>query len=562
MFGLPLAFAAPAVLAALVGLAALYFFLRVTPPRPRQAVFPPLRLLIGLDPKETTPARTPWPLLVLRLAIGALVMLAMAGPIWNSFAALAGSGPLLVLIDDGLAAAPSWDRRIAVARERRSAAARARPLVAIRAISQGGLDVAPLDRPASKAGCARWRRFPTRRTARRRCRRSSAFSPREPKTEILWIADGLELGGAGAFSDRLAAIARSVEVVTDGRGALALAGVDNEAGALNARLTRSDATRSPRRRRCGRSTSQGRVVGRAPFDFGANTTVDAHFELPVELRNEVPRVVVDDERSAGATWLIDERSRRRRVAIASGASADVAQPLLAPNYYLRRALEPFADIREWHESSSDPIVSLLDEKPSVLVLADMSVPPGPERDAITQFLDNGGVLLRFAGTRLAAGDDDSDADGAAPRRTPAGRRAVLGDAEAYRAVRGGQPVLRPRCAGRGDGFAAGAGRAGNRAGRQDLGAARRRHAARHRRAARQRSDRAVPRHRRHDLVEPAAVGPVRRHAASNRGRGRRAGPGRREGQGRRAWNGPAALANAERFWRSWPAARAGRTDRR
>ena len=103
MFGLPLAFAAPAVLAALVGLAALYFLLRVTPPRPRQAVFPPLRLLIGLDPKETTPARTPWPILALRLAIGALIILAMAEPLWNSLAALSGSGPLLVLIDDGLA---------------------------------------------------------------------------------------------------------------------------------------------------------------------------------------------------------------------------------------------------------------------------------------------------------------------------------------------------------------------------------------------------------------------------------------------------------------------------
>ena len=94
------------------------------------------------------------------------------------------------------------------------------------------------------------------------------------------------------------------------------------------------------------------------------------------MRNDVTQVVIDGERSAGATWLIDERSRRRRVAIASGASADVAQPLLAPSYYLRRALQPFADISEWHDSSSDPIVSLLDEKPSVLVLADMSVAPG------------------------------------------------------------------------------------------------------------------------------------------------------------------------------------------
>ena len=151
--------------------------------------------------------------------------------------------------------------------------------------------------------------------------------------------------------------------------------------------------------------AQGREIGRAAFDFGAQSEIDAHFDLPVEVRNEVTQVVIDGERSAAATWLIDERSRRRRIAIASGASADVAQPLLAPNYYLKRALQPFADISEWHDASTDPIVSLLDQKPSVLVLADMSVAPGPELDAITRFLDNGGVLLRFAGTRLAAGDD-------------------------------------------------------------------------------------------------------------------------------------------------------------
>ena len=146
MFGLPLAFAAPAVLVALAGLVGLYFLLRVTPPSPRQALFPPLRLLIGLNPTETTPARTPWPILALRLAIGALIILAMAEPLWNSLAALSGSGPLLVLIDDGFAAAPAWDKRIDFARERLNAAARSGRIVAIDALSQGGQDIAPLDR--------------------------------------------------------------------------------------------------------------------------------------------------------------------------------------------------------------------------------------------------------------------------------------------------------------------------------------------------------------------------------------------------------------------------------
>src|SRR6202035_2139082 len=146
MFGLPLAFAAPAVLAALVGLVGLYFLVRVTPPSPRRAIFPPLRLLVGLDPNETTPARTPWPILALRLAIGALIILAMAEPLWNTFAGLSGSAPLLVLIDDGLAAAPDWDKRIDFARERAAAAERSGRVVTVAGLSQGGKDIAPSDR--------------------------------------------------------------------------------------------------------------------------------------------------------------------------------------------------------------------------------------------------------------------------------------------------------------------------------------------------------------------------------------------------------------------------------
>jgi len=404
MFGLPLAFAAPAVLAALIGLVGLYFLLRVTPPAPRRAIFPPLRLLIGLDPNETTPARTPWPILALRLAIGALIILAMAEPLWNSLAALSGSGPLLILVDDGFAAAPTWDKRIDFARERAAAAARAGRIVAIATPSQGGQEIAPLDRSGVEGRLRALAPVPYAPDRAAAAPAIERFLAREPKTDVLWIADGVELGGAGAFSARLASIAHSVEVVTDSSGALALAGADNEAGALTARLTRSDA-HAPGTGAVRALDAQGREIGRTTFDFGAKLAAQARFDLPVELRNEVTRVVIDGERSAGATWLIDERSRRRRVAIASGASADVAQPLLAPSYYLKRALQPFADISEWHDSSTDPIVSLIEQKPSVLVLADMSVAPGPELDAITGFLDSGGVLLRFAGTHLAAGDD-------------------------------------------------------------------------------------------------------------------------------------------------------------
>ena len=176
-------------------------------------------------------------------------------------------------------------------------------------------------------------------------------------------------------------------------------------GALQATLTRAD--------RRGRAAgvvkafdAQSREIGEAPFDFGATTSAQVKFELPVELRNEIARLAIAGEPAAGATWLVDERWRRRRVGLVSGASADVAEPLLSPVYYVKRALQPFAELREPKVGAPNPIESLLEEKPSVLVLADMSVPPGPIHDAVEQFVEDGGVLIRFAGARLAAGDDD------------------------------------------------------------------------------------------------------------------------------------------------------------
>jgi hypothetical protein len=406
MFGLPLSFAAPAALAALVLLVALYIFLRVTPPRPREILFPPLRLLFGLDPRDQTPHQTPWPLLLLRIAVCAAIILAMAGPIWNAVTLPGGGkGPLLVLMDDGWAAAPSWDRRIAVARDRLTAAAAQGRLAALVSISQGGLDIAPADPARNVEKLRALAPVPYAPDRNEILGPVQRFLAQNPRSEIVWIADGQELGGASAFARALAGLSSDATVLTGKTSALGLTGVDNLAGALQARVLRAD----PGARQKGALRAldaKDLTIGEASFDFGADRVATAKFDLPIELRNDVARVAIVDEHSAGAVALLDERWKRRRVAIASGASADIAQPLLAPTYYLSRALGPFADIREWRDSASDPIVSLIAEKPAVLALADMSVGSGAAHDALAKFVEDGGVLVRFAGARLAATADD------------------------------------------------------------------------------------------------------------------------------------------------------------
>src|SRR5215218_2428780 len=100
MMGLPLGFAQPLVLLGLLALPALWWLLRLVPPRPRRIEFPPTRMLFDIAPREETPSRTPWWLTLLRLTLAALLIIAASGPLWNPpIATSHGSAPLAVLID-------------------------------------------------------------------------------------------------------------------------------------------------------------------------------------------------------------------------------------------------------------------------------------------------------------------------------------------------------------------------------------------------------------------------------------------------------------------------------
>jgi hypothetical protein len=90
---------------------------------------------------------------------------------------------------------------------------------------------------------------------------------------------------------------------------------------------------------------KGLPLGDASFSFGlSDTETDTELTLPVEIRNDIARLEITGEASAGAVQLLDKRWRRRSIGVVTGATLDNSQPLLASTYYLTR-LNPFADVR-------------------------------------------------------------------------------------------------------------------------------------------------------------------------------------------------------------------------
>ncbi len=403
MLGLSLGFTAPLVLAALAGLPVLYYLLRITPPRPSQVPFPPLQLILDHKPTEETPARTPWWLLALRLALAALAIFAMAGPLLNPL--LAGNdehGPLVLLIDDGWPAAPDWARRVTAATQRIEAAGREGRPSAILAFSEGQRDLVLAD--AGKT-LERLRALAPQPYVSSRL---PALAPlrkllaAQPQAELVWIADGLDLGAASEFAKTLAG-EHQLTLLQSAHLPLALTGAESLPGALEISVLRPGAAAAPDG--LVRALDQkGLNIANAPFHFADGNVAKASFQIPMELRNEIARLDIVGEESAGAVALLDERWKRRRIGLVSGASADIAQPLLAPSYYLTRALAPFAEVRE--AKTSDPVNELLDARVSVLILADVGIVAGPAHDRLRHFVEDGGVLLRFAGVRMAGSTDD------------------------------------------------------------------------------------------------------------------------------------------------------------
>src|SRR5271167_3066337 len=408
--GLPLSFAEPLLLLGLLSLPVLWWLLRVMPPRPRRIEFPPTRLLFDIAPKEETPSRTPWWLTALRLAAAALVILAAAGPIWNPPAGASTSrAPLAILIDDGWSAASSWDTRVRAADELIANADNDRRGVALIPLSEPTRDITIMPGGTARVALRQLSPKPYSIERAETLPAIERFLKATGDCEIAWLSDGVDSGRGAEFLQGLSKVVgdRALTVFAGGTPpALALAAAENAAAKMTVKVLRADGDVSTGVVRA--LDQKGSPIGEARFAFApGNRETEASFDLPVELRNDIARLEIAGEHSAGAVQLLDKRWRRRAIGIVSGSTTDTAQPLLASTFYLTRALAPFADVRLGDRGApQQAITQFLDQKLPMIVLADVGTLSPEIRERISAWIEQGGVLVRFAGPRLAQADDD------------------------------------------------------------------------------------------------------------------------------------------------------------
>jgi hypothetical protein len=428
----PIGFAAPWLLWALVVLPLLWLLLRAVPPAPKRLRFAGVALLLGLNDTDAQAARTPWWVMLLRMGAVAMLILAFSGPVLNPRAESDDTGPLIVMADGTWADAPIWSAQISRIDDILERAERRGRLVAFVVATDvlaGGLHFKP---------ARDWRETLTGATpaayAPNGADLAQAITALDRDANTIWLSSGVDFDGRKDVLAALEAKGR-VSILELKRPIFALGPVSRTQQGVSTvvhRIGGLDAVEIAVSALGPDPSGVERVLGQTSLTVDVGETV-VNIALRTELRNRVTRFEIENIRSAAAVQLVADRLKRPEVALIAGENEDSSVDLLSHLHYLRAAFGGTSDVIEGEFGD------LIAANPDVIVLADVARLAGGEAAALLDWTTKGGLLLRFAGPKLAASNVARDGvDPLLPVRLRAGGR-TIGGAMSWGAPKGLRP---------------------------------------------------------------------------------------------------------------------------
>ncbi len=390
-----LAFLNPWALPALLALPALYFLLRITPPAPKIIQFPATRFLANLKPKQHTPNHTPWWILLLRMLIAALLLIALAKPVLNPVQTSADNGPLILVIDNGWGAAQNWDDiQSAAESEIKQAGRQGQNIFIVTSAHEPG------QKPFEKLlAVTQSDALSTVRGLKPRPWPSDLRAALDvlPATEgyAVWLHDGLEKPGQKSFVKALQSYS-ALSVYRPDKNALPLAlknpdGFQAETGILLNGHTGMDI---PVRLQL--LDERGQLLDELLVEtLSQALPFKVEFDLPPALQNRAASFRIAGQNTAASRYFLDSVGGPKTVGIVAPEKAAQTLQFTEDSFYLIKALEPYATILQ------GPLDGVLAQSPSMIVLPDVGTMPPDTLNALSAWVNEGGLLLRFAGPNMA-----------------------------------------------------------------------------------------------------------------------------------------------------------------
>ena len=400
MFGGALVFVNPWILAGLIALPLIWLILRVTPPAPKRIAFPAARFLKGLVPEDMSPAKTPWWLLLIRLLMLVCIIGALAHPITDLSSDMDEQRPVRLIVDNDWSSAANWNAKIREGLDILSQAKRAELPVTIYTTAPEGESGAPQSYgPVSASEAENILRGLVPKpwfADYAALSRLVEAQNNQDHLQTVWLSDGVQKDGISDLARALSATSTLIYMhPEDYRLPSALMTSNAYSGKPTVTLLLPSSPARPQSYNVQALAQDGRVIGYSSVTPAASdVSIDVSFDIPEVLRSEIARFVVVGSRSAGATYLVDDQYVRRNVGIISSDESAENAPLIEAQYYLERALEPYANI------TSGTISELLDANVSAIIMPDLATLPIETLNRLETWVKDGGLLLRFAGPAM------------------------------------------------------------------------------------------------------------------------------------------------------------------
>lgn len=394
---IPFTFMYPWLLAALLLLPLIWLLLRITPPAAKRIHLPTIRFLHDLEQKNPPVQKTPWWILLLRLLMLALLIIGLAHPILNPQENLKGHGPITLVLDNGWAASQTWgDQQSAALKITEQAKRENRPVQLILTAPLAGDDKPQIfatdspDQVISKVkglSPTSWPGLPAKAVA--------AF---QKDQTVYWISTGLAESGYGDLinaADNLQVFVPSksrlpmiLRPAKDGE-ASSIAQVEAPTGAL----TSTTQVRALDRK--------GQLLDQVSVSVtGGSGYVDATSNLPPETLKDISRTELSSRNGAGAILFHDKSNANTKIGLISVENSKDSYNLNSPAYYISRAVEPFASF------STGSVDDLVKSGVGMIVLADGGALPPRTLELLSKWVQDGGILLRFATPAMSDNPDE------------------------------------------------------------------------------------------------------------------------------------------------------------
>lgn len=401
-------FGSPIALWALISIPAVWLLLKIFPPSPSTITFPPINFLLGLKNEQETASKTPLWLLLFRILFLILLILAFSNPSFNTKPIFPNSGPVILVIDNGWSSSKNWEERKEKIIEYITQAEQKNKSIIISLTAplnkpfNDNLNLIPAYKARSIIETFVPQPWPSDYT------NLNKIIDKIKKNEnynIIWFWDGIshdnqetvqsivnKLENLGSltiinyFNNTPTKLITKVENQTNNK---ILIEISRSIGSLKEKIFI-------------RANGQnGELISRteAIFEMQKRKTNSTIF-IPKDIKNSLNSITIENENSAGAIYLFDNKWKKRNVGIVGDKTTFRTQPLLSPTYYLDRAIKPYSDI------TIDDLSKLLDKNLSVIILPGVGTIRNDINIKLKDWIKNGGILIRFAGPNLEGSDTD------------------------------------------------------------------------------------------------------------------------------------------------------------